>query len=336
MTTIYFLCLLSIPLPLWMESPELVWTQDRIMISSARRPIPILINRGGENHLFSILITDDEEPWDPWTINRTTPRRMATRIKDHLVELKIIVGDWKEEDIQRQSVYHGIGSDILIGQLTQVVGYDWSSKIKTKALGCVSIPPKVPTHPWRHWQGNSKSPCPTYGHLASFYGHHGVPTQNSSVQAAIVSTEVAATVFSHGIHHIQIIRHAVHIAHASAKEHHGDAFNAPKHKCSVQDIVESAKVCNLKANEADHAPVELDIKKINDNALWCNEDCLTSTRRICFKGSKENALSMLQGHHEDLNVMDGYNGSWYRISWNILLGLLSAKWGWRRFNKNNN
>merc|ERR1712088_606862 len=84
--------------------------------------------------------------------------------------------------------------------------------------------------------------------------------------------DVAFTAFTnfggatHGVHHAAP-HHAGH--------HAAYAYEAPKHNCSVQDVVEAAEVCTP-AFETVCAPVELPIKKIIDV-----EQCYDVTRTVC-------------------------------------------------------
>jgi len=109
--------------------------------------------------------------------------------------------------------------------------------------------------------------------------------------------DVAFTAFtnfggaSHGVHHAAP-HHAVH--HAPAYGHpapayghhapaygHGYAYEAPKHNCSVRDVVETAEVCTP-AFETVCAPVELPVKRIVDK-----EQCYTVTRTVCSESTEE-------------------------------------------------
>merc|ERR1712027_163481 len=123
--------------------------------------------------------------------------------------------------------------------------------------------------------------------------------------------DVAFTAFtnfggvSHGVHHAPVVHHAAPVVHhaapvvhhapvhhavhaapayghpAPAYGHHGYAYEAPKHNCSVQDVVEPAEVCTP-AFETVCAPVELAIKKIVDK-----EQCYTVTRTVCSESIQE-------------------------------------------------
>merc|ERR1712048_1472794 len=89
----------------------------------------------------------------------------------------------------------------------------------------------------------------------------------------------------HAVHHAAPVHHAVHAVHAAPVVHHAAhhaghhapayAYEAPKHNCSVQDVVEAAEVCPP-AFETVCAPVELPIKKIIDV-----EQCYDVTRTVC-------------------------------------------------------
>merc|ERR1712203_281477 len=86
----------------------------------------------------------------------------------------------------------------------------------------------------------------------------------------------------HAVHHAAPVHHAVHHAApayghpAPAYGHHAAyAYEAPKHNCSVQDVVEAAEVCTP-AFETVCAPVELPINKIIDV-----EQCYDVTRTVC-------------------------------------------------------
>merc|ERR1719288_755828 len=81
---------------------------------------------------------------------------------------------------------------------------------------------------------------------------------------------------SHAVHHAAPAHHAVaHAVHAAPVIAHHAVHHAPKHNCSVVDVVETAEVCTP-AFETVCADVELPIKKIIDV-----EQCYTVTRTVC-------------------------------------------------------
>merc|ERR1712227_153621 len=113
---------------------------------------------------------------------------------------------------------------------------------------------------------------------ASHAVHHAAP--HHAVHAAPV-------VAHHAVHHAPVVaHHAVHHAPAyghpaPAYGHHGYAYEAPKHNCSVVDVVETAEVCTP-AFETVCAPVELPVKRIVDK-----EQCSTVTRTVCSESTEE-------------------------------------------------
>ena len=89
----------------------------------------------------------------------------------------------------------------------------------------------------------------------------------------------AAPVAHHAVHHAApVVHHAAHhaVAHHAvvhAPVHH--AYHAPKHNCSVVDVVESAEVCTP-AFETVCETIEVPTKKIIDV-----EQCYPVTRTVC-------------------------------------------------------
>merc|ERR1719295_1725376 len=116
-------------------------------------------------------------------------------------------------------------------------------------------------------------------HGAGHAVHHAAPVAHAVHHAPVVHH--AAPVVHHAapvVHHAPV--HAVHAAPAyghpaPAYGHQAYAYEAPKHNCSVQDVVESAEVCTP-AFETVCAPVELAIKEIIDR-----EQCYPVTRTVC-------------------------------------------------------
>jgi len=107
--------------------------------------------------------------------------------------------------------------------------------------------------------------------------HHAAPVHHAVHHAAPVVHHAPV----HAVHHAAPVHHAVHHAPAyghpaPAYGHHAAyAYEAPKHNCSVQDVVESVEVCTP-AFETVCAPVELPIKEIIDV-----EQCYPVTRTVC-------------------------------------------------------
>merc|ERR1711863_78740 len=84
--------------------------------------------------------------------------------------------------------------------------------------------------------------------------HHAAPVAHHAVHHA-------APVVHHAAHHA-VAHHAVaHHAVVHAPVHH--AYHAPKHNCSVVDVVESAEVCTP-AFETVCETIEVPTKKIID------------------------------------------------------------------------
>merc|ERR1712147_120302 len=87
----------------------------------------------------------------------------------------------------------------------------------------------------------------------------------------------------HAVHHapVHAVHHAVHHApapyHAPAPHY---AYEAPKHNCSVVDVVESAEVCTP-AFATECADVELPIKKIIDVEM-----CYPVTATVCTESTQ--------------------------------------------------
>merc|ERR1712055_963709 len=73
----------------------------------------------------------------------------------------------------------------------------------------------------------------------------------------------------HAVHHATPVHHAVHAVH------HTPAYHAPKHNCSVVDVVEPAEVCTP-AFETVCETIEVPVKRIIDM-----EQCYPVTRTVC-------------------------------------------------------
>merc|ERR1712158_169003 len=95
---------------------------------------------------------------------------------------------------------------------------------------------------------------------------------------------LAAPVAHHAVHHAApVVHHAAHhaVAHHAVAHHavvHAPvhhAYHAPKHNCSVVDVVESAEVCTP-AFETVCETIEVPTKKIIDV-----EQCYPVTRTVC-------------------------------------------------------
>merc|ERR1712072_966874 len=106
--------------------------------------------------------------------------------------------------------------------------------------------------------------------------HHAAPVAHHAVHHAPVAHHAvhhAAPVVHHAAHHA-VAHHAVaHHAVVHAPVHH--AYHAPKHNCSVVDVVESAEVCTP-AFETVCETIEVPTKKIIDV-----EQCYPVTRTVC-------------------------------------------------------
>merc|ERR1711936_1176666 len=116
-------------------------------------------------------------------------------------------------------------------------------------------------------------PAPPLAHVA----HHApAPHHYGYTLAAPVAHHAvhhAAPVVHHAAHHA-VAHHAVaHHAVVHAPVHH--AYHAPKHNCSVVDVVESAEVCTP-AFETVCETIEVPTKKIIDV-----EQCYPVTRTVC-------------------------------------------------------
>ena len=116
--------------------------------------------------------------------------------------------------------------------------------------------------------------------------HHAAPVAHAVHHAPVVAHAVhapahhavhhaAPVVAHHAVHHAPVVaHHAVHHAPAyHAPAHY--AYEAPKHNCSVVDVVETVETCTP-AFETVCADVELPIKKIVDSEL-----CYTVTATVC-------------------------------------------------------
>merc|ERR1711890_157012 len=95
---------------------------------------------------------------------------------------------------------------------------------------------------------------------------------------AFASGPIHAAPVAHAVHAAPVAHHAVHhaVAHHAvvhAPVHH--AYHAPKHNCSVVDVVESAEVCTP-AFETVCETIEVPTKKIIDV-----EQCYPVTRTVC-------------------------------------------------------
>merc|ERR1719458_1949633 len=99
-------------------------------------------------------------------------------------------------------------------------------------------------------------------HAPVHHAVHAAPVAHHAVHHA-------APLAHHAVHHAPVAHHAV--VHASV--HH--AYHAPKHNCSVVDVVESAEVCTP-AFETVCETIEVPTKKIIDV-----EQCYPVTRTVC-------------------------------------------------------
>merc|ERR1712210_434725 len=96
--------------------------------------------------------------------------------------------------------------------------------------------------------------------------HHAAPVAHHAVHHAPVA--------HHAVHHAApVVHHVAHHAVVHAPVHH--AYRAPKHNCSVVDVVESAEVCTP-AFETVCETIEVPTKKIIDV-----EQCYPVTRTVC-------------------------------------------------------
>merc|ERR1712045_216782 len=110
---------------------------------------------------------------------------------------------------------------------------------------------------------------------------HAAPVAHAVHAAPVAHHAVhhAAPVAHHAAHHAApVVHHAAHhaVAHHAvvhAPVHH--AYHAPKHNCSVVDVVESAEVCTP-AFETVCETIEVPTKKIIDV-----EQCYPVTRTVC-------------------------------------------------------
>merc|ERR1712045_813552 len=129
--------------------------------------------------------------------------------------------------------------------------------------------------------------------------HHAAPVAHHAVLHA-------APVVHHAAHHHAPVHHAVHHA-----PHY--AYEAPKHNCSVVDVVESAEVCTP-AFATECADVELPIKKIIDvemcypvTATVCTESTQVIDNEICVyeyaqKTEETNAKTVEVSFNKECNV----------------------------------
>merc|ERR1719479_476048 len=134
--------------------------------------------------------------------------------------------------------------------------------------------------------------------------HHAAPVSHHAVHHAAPVVHHAA---HHAVHHAPVAHHAVHHAPVHHAVHHAPAYGhpapayghhaayayeAPKHNCSVQDVVEAAEVCTP-AFETVCAPVELPIKKIVDR-----EQCYDVTRTVCSESIEVVENEICTYHYE--------------------------------------
>merc|ERR1712110_239725 len=98
-------------------------------------------------------------------------------------------------------------------------------------------------------------------HGVAHHAPHAAPVVAHAVHAPVHAVHHAAPVVAHHAVHHAPVHHAVH--HAPAYHQPAYAYEAPKHNCSVVDVVESAEVCTP-AFATECADVELPIKKIID------------------------------------------------------------------------
>merc|ERR1711881_675536 len=99
-----------------------------------------------------------------------------------------------------------------------------------------------------------------------------------AVHAAPVAVHHAAPVAHHAVHAVHhaapVAHHAV--VHAAPVVHHvATAYHAPKHNCSIVDVVEPAEVCTP-TFETVCEKIEVPVKRIIDM-----EQCYPVTRTVC-------------------------------------------------------
>merc|ERR1712072_1244612 len=103
---------------------------------------------------------------------------------------------------------------------------------------------------------------------------HAAPVVHHAAPVAHHAVHHAAPVAHHAVHHAPVAHHAVaHHTVVHAPVHH--AYHAPKHNCSVVDVVVSAEVCTP-AFETVCEAIEVPTKKIIDV-----EQCYPVTRTVC-------------------------------------------------------
>merc|ERR1712203_904752 len=148
--------------------------------------------------------------------------------------------------------------------------------------------------------GPPATPLAHVAHHAPAPHHYGytlaAPVAHHAVHHAAPVVHHAA---HHAVHHAAPVHHAVHHAApayghpAPAYGHHAAyAYEAPKHNCSVQDVVEAAEVCTP-AFETVCADVELPIKKIIDV-----EQCYPVTRTVCTESIEVIPNEICTYHYE--------------------------------------
>merc|ERR1719400_1638839 len=112
------------------------------------------------------------------------------------------------------------------------------------------------------------------GPMAHHAVHHAPVAHHAVHHAAPVVHAAHHSVAHHGVAHHAVAHHAVaHHAVVHAPVHH--AYHAPKHNCSVVDVVESAEVCTP-AFETVCEKIEVPTKVIVDK-----EQCYPVTRTVC-------------------------------------------------------
>merc|ERR1712200_212380 len=115
-----------------------------------------------------------------------------------------------------------------------------------------------------------------------------------------------APVAHHAVHHAApVVHHAAHhaVAHHAvvhAPVHH--AYHAPKHNCSVVDVVESAEVCTP-AFETVCETIEVPTKKIIDV-----EQCYPVTRTVCSESVEviDNEICVYSYSQKGVQHPDGH------------------------------
>merc|ERR1711881_499394 len=110
--------------------------------------------------------------------------------------------------------------------------------------------------------------------VATHAVHHAAP-----VVATHAVHHAAPVVAHHAVHHAApVVHHAAHHAvhHAAPAVHHVEhAYHAPKHNCSIVDVVEPAEVCTP-TFETVCEKIEVPVKRIIDM-----EQCYPMTRTVC-------------------------------------------------------